>query len=449
MNINDLRGKKIGAAVSGGLDSCTISQWLTDNGVEVYSFTADLGQPDEINVDDIRTRMLASGSKESVMVDAKEAMAMAGIRVIQYQAQYEGGYWNTTGIARMVTVEALLPEMLKRGIKVMTHGATGRGNDQVRFQLAANMIDPTVTVYAPWRDTVLWEEFPNPKETDFPGRTEMIDYCNAKGLPITATHDQPYSTDANILGLTHEAGKLESLQVPAMFITPGMGVHPPDAPDKVELFTVRFEAGIPVSINGSDVSVLEAMQQANEIGGRNGVGIGIHTVENRFVGIKSRGVYESPGMSLLGACYEFVIQLMLDRRSRNAFNTASATISEQIYQGYWFDPATVAARALIDSFTKFMSAEVTVALYKGNVSFHAITPGSAPHSLYSEATASMEAIGSFNHADSEGFLGVLGVSARALTLAGQGSHAPEPDMSDVDVSADSADKTWYVSDGPD
>ena len=448
MNIKDLRGKKVGAAVSGGLDSMTISQWMTEHGAQIYAFTADLGQPDEIDIDDVRMRMLAAGAKEAHIIDAKDAMAMAGIQVIQCQAMYEGGYWNTTGIARMVTVETLLPPMIEKGIMILTHGATGRGNDQVRFQIAANMINPHVKVYAPWRDTVLWEDFPNPKETDFPGRTEMIDYCNRKGLPITATHAQPYSTDANLLGLTHEAGKLESLQVPAMFINPGMGVHPKDAPDQIELFTVRFEQGMPVEINGKAVTPLQAMLQANEIGGRNGVGIGIHAVENRFVGIKSRGVYESPGMELLGKSYEFMIQLMLDRRARKAFNAASAIISEQIYQGYWFDPTTVASRALIDSFTQFMTATITVALYKGHVSFHSVAAGSAPHSLYSEATASMEAIGSFNHADSEGFLGVLGVSARALTLAGQGTHAPEPDLSHVDM-ADSADRTWYVMDGLD
>ncbi|MEM7538905.1 MAG: argininosuccinate synthase [Chloroflexota bacterium] len=419
MNIENIRGKTVGAAVSGGLDSCTITRWLADNGVNVVCYTADLGQPDEVDIDDIRTRMLASGAKDAIMVDAREDMALAGIHVIQAQAMYEGRYWNTTGIARHVTVAALLPEMKKQGIDIMLHGATGRGNDQVRFQLVTNMMDPAFKVYAPWRDPLLWENFPNPKETDFPGRTEMIDYCNSRNLPITATHDKPYSTDANLLGLTHEAGKLESLEVPAMFITPGMGVHPKDAPDEIEYVTIRFEEGMPVEINGNAVTPLEAILQANEIGGRNGIGIGLHTVENRFVGIKSRGVYEAPGMEVLGQCYEYILQLVLDRRARRVFNDASLAISEQIYQGYWFDPATEALRTAVNTFTKRMTATVTVGLYKGNVSFHAIAPGSAPHTLYSEETASMEAIGEFNHADSEGFLAVLGVSARALNVSGQ------------------------------
>ncbi len=409
MNVEALKGKTVGAAVSGGLDSCTITRWLVDNGVNVVCFTADLGQPDEENVEEICERMLACGAQDAVIVDAKDSLAMAGIKVIQSQAKYEGGYWNTTGIARHVTVEALLPEMEKRGINILSHGCTGRGNDQVRFQLAANMLNPELSVYAPWRDAIFLERFG--------GRKEMIDYCSEHGLPIRATHEKPYSTDANLLGLTHEAGKLESLKTPARFITPGMGVHPTDAPDEVEYFTAAFSNGIPVEVNGSRASPLSALIEANRIGGRNGVGIGIHTVENRFVGIKSRGVYESPGMELLGKCYEYLLQLILDRRATRVFEQVSAVVAEQIYQGYWFDPATQSQLASIAPFTRLAQGVVTVALYKGSVAFHAA--GEAPHSLYSEETASMEDVGNFNHADSEGYVSVLGVGARALAAAGQ------------------------------
>ncbi len=409
MNIKTLEGKTVGAAVSGGLDSCTITKWLVDNGVNVVCFTADLGQPDERDVDEIRERMMACGAKEAVMIDAKDALAEAGIRLIQTQAMYEGGYWNTTGIARHVTVKALLPEMEKRNISILTHGATGRGNDQVRFQLATNMLNPSFSVYAPWRDP----EF----LIKFGGRKEMIDYCQEHNLPITATHEKPYSTDANLLGLTHEAGRLESLKTPAGFITPGMGTHPKDAPDDIEHFTVTFSRGVPVEINGSPGTPLMSLNEANRIGGRNGVGIGIHTVENRFVGIKSRGVYESPGMELLGKCYEFLLQLIIDRRARKHFDVISKTIAEQVYQGYWFDAATQAMLASIEPLTRLATGTITVALYKGNVSFHAAS--GVPHSLYSEETSSMEDIGDFDHTDSEGFLGVLGVGARASAIAGQ------------------------------
>ena len=409
MNIHDLHGKTVGAAVSGGLDSCTITKWLVDNGVNVVCFTADLGQPDERNVDEIRERMLACGAKEAVIVDAKDALAEEGIRLIQCQAMYEGGYWNTTGIARHVTVKALLPEMGSRGISILTHGATGRGNDQVRFQLATNMLNPNFSVYAPWRDAEFLSQFG--------GRKEMIDFCQERKLPITATHEKPYSTDANLLGLTHEAGRLESLKTPAGFITPGMGVHPKDAPDDIEHFTVTYARGTPIEVNGSPCTPLMSLLEANRIGGRNGVGIGIHTVENRFVGIKSRGVYESPGMELLGRCYEYLLQLILDRRARKLYDSISSYIAEQIYQGYWFDSATHSMLASIEQFTNLASGTIAVALYKGNVAFHAA--GGVPHSLYSEETASMEDIGDFDHADSEGFLAVLGVGARAAAVAGQ------------------------------
>ena len=409
MTVDQLKGKTVGAAVSGGLDSCTITRWLVDNGVNVVCFTADLGQPDEENMDEICERMLACGAQEAVIVDATDELAMAGIKVIQSQAKYEGGYWNTTGIARHVTVEALLPEMEKRSINILSHGCTGRGNDQVRFQIATNMLNPGFEVYAPWRDSAFLEHFG--------GRKEMIDFCNAHNLPIRATHEKPYSTDANMLGLTHEAGRLESLKTPAGFITPGMGVHPKDAPDEVEHFTVTFDRGIPLEVNGSPVIPFQALAEANRIAGRNGVGIGIHTVENRFVGIKSRGVYESPGMELLGRCYEFLLQLILDRRARRVFDQVSVVVAEQIYQGYWFDTATQSMLTSIEPFTRMASGDITVALYKGNIAFH--SAGGVMHSLYSEETSSMEAIGDFNHADSEGFLSVLGVSAKALSAAGQ------------------------------
>ncbi len=409
ITIYQLTGKTVGAAVSGGLDSCTITKWLVDKGVNVVCFTADLGQPDERDVDEIRERMLACGAKEAVIIDAKDALAEEGLRLIQCQAMYEGGYWNTTGIARHVTVKVLLPEMEKRDISILTHGATGRGNDQVRFQLATNMLNPHFSVYAPWRDAEFLKQFG--------GRKEMIDFCQEHGLPVTATHEKPYSTDANLLGLTHEAGRLESLKTPAGFITPGMGVHPKDAPDDIEHFTVTFARGVPVEVNGSPCTPLMSLIEANRIGGRNGVGIGIHTVENRFVGIKSRGVYESPGMELLGRCYEYLLQLILDRRARKLYDSISSNAAEQIYQGYWFDSATQSMLASVEPLTRLASGTISVALYKGNVAFHAAS--GVPHSLYSEETASMEDIGDFDHADSEGFLAVLGVGARASAIAGQ------------------------------
>ncbi len=409
MKVTDLIGQKVMIAVSGGLDSCTITHWLKEKGIEVVAYTADLGQPDEADIEDVRQRMIACGASEMLVGDLKDAVSEAGVRLIQSKARYEGGYWNTTGIARHVVVEDMIPLMSERGISILAHGATGRGNDQVRFQLATQMLAPDFSVYAPWRDDDFLKVFG--------GRREMIDYCQSNGLPITATHDKPYSTDANLLGLTHEAGELEALSTPSNRISPGMGVFPLNAPDNAELFTVAFNKGDPVSINGQHVTNLQAITKSNEIGGRHGVGIGLHAVENRFVGIKSRGIYEAPGLELLGACYEYLLQLILDRRARRIFDPISNYIAEQIYQGYWFDTATQACWKYVEHINQIATGEVTVSLYKGQVSFHAAN--NVKYSLYSEDTASMEDIGDFDHRDSEGFLGVLGVSARALNQSGQ------------------------------
>jgi argininosuccinate synthase len=409
MNASQLKGKTIAFAASGGLDSCTITKWLTELGVKVACYTADLAQPDEADMEEIRKRMIACGAVDFVRVDLRDAIAEAGLQVIQSQATYEGRYWNTTGIGRHVLVAGMIPEMKKRGLRILSHGATGRGNDQVRFQLVTNMLAPDFEVYAPWRD----QEFLG----KFRGRSEMIDYCVSHHLPIKATKDAPYSTDANLLGLTHEAGKLESLHTPPGFITPGMGVHPDKAPDQAEKVVVRFEKGRPVTINGESVNANKAITLANKIGGRHGVGIGYHLVENRFVGIKSRGVYEAPGMELLGTCYGLLLQLILDRRARELFDQLSALTAKQIYQGYGFDMASRMIREAIRPVTELVTGTIAVTLYKGKVSF--ASAENVPHSLYSEANASMEAIGTFDHADSEGFLRVLQVSAKALAAADQ------------------------------
>jgi argininosuccinate synthase len=407
--VADLKGQTVAFAASGGLDSCTVTKWLTENGVKVVCFTADIAQPDESNFAEIETRMRACGAADYVALPLHDMIAESGLEVIQFQAKYEGNYWNTTGIGRHVIVAGMVSEMKRRGATVLSHGATGRGNDQVRFQLCTNMLEPSFTVYAPWRDREFLKKFP--------GRSEMIDYCNGHKLPIKASKNAPYSTDANLLGLTHEAGKLEHLTTEPWFVTPGMGVLPKDAPDAPESVKVRFEKGRPVAINGQKTTAFEAIQQANAIGGRHGVGIATHLVENRFVGIKSRGVYEAPGMELLGTAYAYLLQLVLDRRGRELFDQLSLFVAKQIYQGYGFDLATHMARAAIAPITALATGTITLKLYKGRAEFEAAAD--VPHQLYSEANASMEAIGSFDHADSEGFLRVLQVSARALAANGQ------------------------------
>ena len=410
MNWRELKEKNVsvvGGAVSGGLDSCTVTHWLRENGFDVQGFTVDLGQPDEENLDAITDRMIGCGASDAVIVPGRAALAEAGLKVIQAQARYEGGYWNTTGIARPITVAAILEYMQDRGIEVMFHGATGRGNDQVRMQLAANMIDPNIEVYAPWRDPEFVERFP--------GRLEMIEYCESNGLPIRPAREARYSTDANFLGLTHEAGDLEDVTISPTFVEPGMGVWPWDAPDQSQVVTIRWVHGVPTAIDEEVLDIEQVFETANSIAGRHGVGIGTHVVENRFVGVKSRGIYESPAMELLGQSYEYLLQFVLDRRAREFFNHVSQVISVQIYQGYWLDLATRAALAALEPMTELATGTISVRLHKGQIYFDTAedTPDAMPHSLYTD-DSSMEAMGTYDHSDAEGFLRVLGISAKNL-----------------------------------
>ena len=395
----------LAGATSGGLDSCTVTHWLTSKGFEVRSYTVDLAQPDEESLDAIAQRMEACGAASAELVDGREALAAAGLTVLQSQARYEGGYWNTTGIARPVTVRAILPRIEDEGIGVLFHGATGRGNDQVRFQLAANTLAPGLDVYAPWRD----QEFVD----EFPGRAQMVEYCLANDLPIKPPSEATYSTDANFLGLTHEAGDLEDVGKPPGFVEPGMGVWPWDAPSTPEVVTVRWEQGVPVALNGREMGLFEVFDEANRVAGAHGVGIGSHVVENRFVGVKSRGIYEAPGMELLGRTHEYVLQFVLDRRARQLFDQLSTVISQQIYQGYWLDLATTAALAALEPINSLVTGTIAVRLHRGGVYFETAedTPEAMPHSLYTD-DSSMEAMGTYDHADAEGFLKVLGISAK-------------------------------------
>ena len=408
MNWRELKSKNvdvIGGAVSGGLDSCTVTHWLSGKGFTVHCYIVDLGQPDEESLDAVRDRMLGCGAKEARVIPGQMALADAGLKVVQAQARYEGGYWNTTGIARPVTVAAIVPELQERGTAVLFHGATGRGNDQVRFQLAANTLDPSLDVYAPWRDP----EF----VAEFPGRQQMIEYCQVHELPIKPQDEARYSTDANFLGLTHEAGDLEDVGKSPFFVEPVMGVWPWDAPGGHETVTVRWEEGVPVELNGGKLDLVAMFHEANRVAGAQGVGIGTHVVENRFVGVKSRGIYEAPGMELLGRTYEYLLQFVLDRRARELYDHLSSVIGTQIYQGYWLDLATTSALAALDPMSRLATGTIAVRLHKGEVYFEGAenTPEAIPHSLYSD-DSSMEAIGSYDHADSEGFLKVLGVSAK-------------------------------------
>jgi argininosuccinate synthase len=371
-------------------------------GCDVIGFTADLAQPDETDIHDIVAKMAPTGA-ETVIVDLKKQMAEACFMMIKTQAMYDGGYWNTTGIARAVTVHGLLKAMKARGCTVLAHGATGRGNDQIRFERYTNTLAPGMKVYAPWRDPTLLKEFP--------GRQQMAAYLQDKGIEAKVTKKR-YSTDANLAGLSHEAEDLEDLQTPCLIVEPTMCVWPQDAPERVEDFEVRFEHARCVAINGEAVDPLTAMLRANEIGGRNGIGLR-NALENRVIGTKSRGVYEAPGLELLGFCLRAVYQTTMDRRSTGLFQAMSHLIAEQIYDARLFDPGAQAALAGIDVLAQYATATVKVGLYRGNIFFKALLD--CPHSLYNPADASMEASDGLNPTSAQGFVEVQ--SCEALNIA--------------------------------
>ena len=407
MKLSDLQGRTVGMCVSGGLDSKTITKRLVEAGVNVICFTADLGQPDEDDIQNVAKKMAPCGAP-TVIVDLKDAMAAAGLDVIKASATYDGGYWNTTGIARAVTVRGLITAMKQRGVDVLAHGATGRGNDQMRFERYTRSLAPDMEVYAPWRDPQLLREFP--------GRTEMAQYLTRFGIPAVVGMKKKYSTDANLAGLSHEAEDLESLQTSCLIVEPTMGVWPKDAPDTIETVTMRFAKGAPVEINGQAVSPLRAMQLANTIGGRNGIGMK-NALENRIIGTKSRGVYEAPGMELLNYGLRQILQATLDRRAGGLYALLGKLISDQIYDGRYFDATTKAAQSAVDHLTATAGGVVSVGLYKGNLFFDSMTD--VPASLYNERDSSMEASDGLNPESSQGYAEIIAVEALALARAGQ------------------------------
>jgi argininosuccinate synthase len=407
MTLADLKGLTVGACVSGGLDSRTIAKVMVEAGVKVVAFSADLGQPEENNINDIKKRMAPCGV-DTVIIDLKEAMAEACFQVVEAQAMYDGGYWNSTGIARAVTVRGLIPEMKKRGCTVLVHGATGRGNDQMRFERYTNVLAPAMKVYSPWRDAELLKKFP--------GRTQMVEFLAQFGIQAFMGAKKKYSTDANLAGLSHEAEDLESMETSMLIVEPTMGVWPRQAPDRIEKVTVRFAKGRAVQINGKDVTPVEAMKLANKLAGRSGIGMK-HALENRIIGTKSRGVYEAPGMELLGTGLRYVYQATMDRRAGLLFGQLSKLVADQIYAGRYFDPVTQAARAAIGVFSKHATGTVEMGLYKGNIFFNKLTGCKA--SIYNEADSSMEASDGLNPVSSQGFAEIQSVEARMLAKAGQ------------------------------
>lgn len=388
-------------AYSGGLDTSVILGWLQDEGYEVHCVYVDLGQPCE-DREAILKKARDNGAKSARIVDVQEELCRDfAFPVLRWQAKYENIYLLGTSIARPLISKACLQVAREVGADAFAHGATGKGNDQCRFQLAAEALEPDVKMIAPWRI----EKF----RKQFPGRTEMINYCERKGIPVKASIDKPYSSDENCLHISYEAGKLEDLATDGYATVDfGMTVSPQEAPDKPEQITLRFERGIPVGLNGQDCSALEMVLKLNEIGGRNGVGR-IDIVENRFVGMKSRGVYEAPGMTILYTAHQLLEQLTLDRDLVHLRDRLSPEVAEMVYYGFWYVPKMDALMSFIETAQAPVTGEVVLNLYKGNI---LVSSRQSPNSLYDAEVASMEGGGSYNQNDAEGFLRLMGLPSR-------------------------------------
>jgi argininosuccinate synthase len=388
-------------AYSGGLDTSVILGWLQEEGYDVHAVYVDLGQPCE-DREAILKKAKDCGAKSSRIVDAQEELCRDfAFPVLQWQAKYEGVYLLGTSIARPLITKVCLQVAREVGADAYAHGATGKGNDQCRFQLAADALEPKTKVIAPWRI----EKFRN----RFPGRTAMIEFCAQKNIPVKASVSTPYSSDENCLHISYEAGKLEDLNVNGVeTVEFGMTVLPQKAPDKVEPVTVVFEKGLPVSVNGKKLSPLQIVKTLNEIGGRNGIGQ-IDMVENRFVGMKSRGVYEAPGMTILYNAHRVVEQLTMDRDLMHLRDQLSPVVAEMVYYGFWYHAKMDALLAFIRDAQKNVNGEVTLNLYKGNLQ---VAGRTSPNSLYDEGIATMEGGGSYDQTDAEGFLRIQGLPSR-------------------------------------
>ncbi|HEY2761398.1 MAG TPA: argininosuccinate synthase [Pirellulales bacterium] len=388
-------------AYSGGLDTSVILGWLQEEGYQVHAVYVDLGQPCE-DRDAILKKARDCGAVSSRLVDAQEELCRDfAFPVLQWQAKYENIYLLGTSIARPLITKKCLQVAREVNADAYAHGATGKGNDQCRFQLAADALAPGTQVIAPWRI----EKF----RQRFAGRKEMITFCEQKKIPVKASIAKPYSSDENCLHISYEAGKLEDLMVNGVELVEfGMTVSPQKAPDKIEAITLGFQAGVPVTLNGEKKSALAMVQELNKIGGRNGIGR-IDIVENRFVGMKSRGVYEAPGMTILYAAHQAIEQLTLDRDLAHLRDRLAPEVAEMVYYGFWYTAKMDALMAFICEAQKNVEGEVTLNLYKGNI---IVAGRKSAKSLYDEGIASMEGGGSYNQTDAEGFLRIQGLPGR-------------------------------------
>ncbi|GMQ93421.1 MAG: argininosuccinate synthase [Acidimicrobiia bacterium] len=391
--------KKVVLAYSGGLDTSIILKWIKEEyDAEVVAYTADVGQGEE--VEEARLKALETGASEAICEDlTTEFVSEYVFPALRASALYEGYYHMGTSLARPVISKGLVRTAIETGADAIAHGATGKGNDQVRFELSAYALKPDIKVIAPWR------------EWDFKGRADLVAYAEQHGIPIPVTPDKPYSMDANLLHISYEGGVLEDPWIGPPANMFNMTVSPEDAPDEPELITVGYERGDPVSINGVYLEPVELLTKANELGGRHGIGR-IDIVENRFVGMKSRGVYETPGGTILYHAHRAVESLTLDREVAHLRDELSNRYAEMVYNGFWFAPEREALQSFMDDVQRPVTGEARLKLYKGQASVDGRRSDS--HGLYDEATVTFEADDVYDQSDAEGFIRLQSLRLRTF-----------------------------------
>lgn len=392
---------KVVLAYSGGLDTSIIIPWLKENydNCEVIAVCGDVGQGDELDV--VHDKALASGASKVYIADLKEEFVRDYVYpVIRSGAVYEGGYLLGTSCARPLIAKALVEVAKKEGADYIAHGATGKGNDQVRFELTIKALSPETKIIAPWR---IW---------DIKSREDAVDFANAHNIPVPVTKKRPYSMDRNVLHLSHEGADLEDPANEPLDDLYLICNRPEDAPDEPEYITLTFEKGNAVKLNGEELTPLAMLEKLNELGAKHGIGI-LDIVENRLVGMKSRGVYETPGGTILHVAHQGLESLTLDRSTMEFKAHAAVKYAQLVYDGLWYTPLKEALDAFIDKTQETCSGEVRLKLYKGSVTTAGMT---SPYSLYNEEFVTFGEDEVYNQADAEGFINLFGLPLKVNAL---------------------------------
>ncbi len=389
--------KKIILAYSGGLDTSIIIPWLKENynNPEIIAVSGDVGQGTEL--DGLEEKAIATGASKLYIMDLKEEFIQDYVYpTLQAGAKYEGEYLLGTAFARPIIAKGLVDIALKEKADAICHGCTGKGNDQVRFELAVKAFAPEIKIIAPWR------------EWSIKSRDEEIDYAEAHNVPLKINRETNYSKDKNLWHLSHEGLDLEDPANEPMYEKEGfleMGVSPLQAPDKPTYITIGFEKGVPTTFNGKKCTGVEMVESLNKVGGENGIGL-VDMVENRLVGMKSRGVYETPGGAILYKAHELLEMLCIDRDTLHYKKLIAEQFAELVYFGKWYTPLREALSAFVTTTQKYVTGEVKLKLYKGNIINAGIT---SPYSLYDEEIATFDEDEVYDQKDSAGFINLFGL----------------------------------------